>query len=175
MAKKLTSLSGDEWRMAAQVVESDDAVKRLAPGKSRVVATHFLPPRRRGRRGGRHAVVGLYDYTHGRSVVAVVDLETGRVTDVTETAGQFQLNQEEREEAERLAGEDPRVQDFLAGRAMNPLTRLYFPGALPPGDRQHRFAIVFLRPSNRERRYAVVDLSEGAAVDVIGPESIRPQ
>ena len=56
------------------------------------------------------------------------------------------------------------MKSFLRRRRLNPLTRLYF----PPGDTTgHRFAIVFVRPSSSERRYAVVDLAEKQVVDVL--------
>lgn len=170
------ALSDEEASAAAQVAEQDEGVKRLAPGRTRVVGTRPLLTSERHRpKGRRHAVVGLYDYSNSRSVVAVVDLEANKVVGVDETPAQFQLHPDEQEEAERLAGEDSRVQEFLAGREMRPLTRLYFPGAQPAADRQHRFAIVFLRPSTRERKYAVIDLSERAVVGVIGPDVITPQ
>ena len=122
--------------------------------------------------GAEQAVVGLYDYARNRSLVALVDRKRGEVVAVQETPAQFQLSEEERADAERLAGGDDRVQEFLAGRAMNPLTRLYFPpqaGAIEP---THRHAVVFLRPNNQERRYAVVDLSEGTVVDVLYPDAL---
>ena len=39
----------------------------------------------------------------------------------------------------------------------------------PPagGDPSHRYAIVFARPDNSERRYAVVDLTARKVVDVL--------
>lgn len=170
------ALSDDEARTAAQIAQRDERVKRLAPGKTQVVGARPLLTRKRHRpKGRRHAIVGLYDHVSSRSLVVVVDLETNKVVGVDETPARFQLLPGEQEEAERLAGADPRVQEFLAGREMRPLTRLYFPGLQSAATRQHRFAIVFLRPSNRERRYAVVDLSDGAVVDVIGPELITPQ
>jgi hypothetical protein len=125
-------LSEDEATTAARVAEADETVKGLVPGRTRVVATHALPTDRRRLGGRRHAVVSLHDYTSGRAVVAVVDLQAQTVVGAEETPARFQLHPEEQRDAERLAGEDPRVQAFLAGREMNPLTRLYFPGARPP-------------------------------------------
>jgi hypothetical protein len=66
-----------------------------------------------------------------------------------------------------LAAADQRVQAFLHGRPLNPLTRLYFPQYVPPDIRHHRFAIVFVRPSNRERNYAVIDLSTTTVVAIL--------
>ena len=175
MVAKSAPLSDDEISTATQLAMDDEAVQALVPGRTRVVGAHPVGPHRVGPGGGRRAVVGLYDYTNSRSAVAVVDLDASRVVGLEETPAQFQLHADEREEAERLAGEDPRVQAFLAGREMKPLTRLYFPGVLLSANRRHRFAIVFLRPSNRERKYAVVDLSDRGVVDVIAPEVIKPQ
>jgi hypothetical protein len=117
--------------------------------------------------GAEQAVVGLYDYAGNRSLVALVDPKRGEVVSVEETTAQFQLSDEERAEAERLAGADDRVRDFLAGRAMNALTRLYF----PPQAREpaHRHAIVFLRPNNQERR------SERSVIDVLTPEALTAE
>jgi hypothetical protein len=111
-------------------------------------------------------VLGVYDYDRDRSLVMLVNAQSKEVITVRETKAQFQLSDEERAEAERIAGEDPRVRAHLAGRDMNPLTRLYF----PPGQDSssgHRHAIVFLRPTRSERWYAVVDLSAGITVDVV--------
>jgi hypothetical protein len=122
--------------------------------------------------GAEQAVVGLYDYASNRSLVALVDPERGEVVSVEETPAQFQLSDEERAEAEQLAGADERVREFLAGRGMNALTRLYFPPQAREHEPAHRHAIVFLRPNNQERRYAVVDLSERSVVDVLTPEAL---
>ena len=125
--------------------------------------------------GAEQAVVGLYDYARNRSLVALVDPKRSEVVAVAETPAQFQLSEEERAEAERLADTDDRVRGFLSGRAMNPLTRLYFPPQPSGHDPGHRYAIVFLRPNNQERRYAVVDLSEGTVVDVLHPDALTAE
>ena len=107
--------------------------------------------------------VGVYDHEQGRSLVALVD-ESG-VVGVHETPATFQLSERERKAAEKLAADDKRVKSFLRRRRMNPLTRLYF----PPGEaEQHRHAIVFVRPTTSERRYAIVDLTDERVVDVLG-------
>lgn len=80
---------------------------------------------------------------------------SGAVVSSDESSEQFQLSDEERNEAEALASEDARVREFLSGREMRPLTRLYLKHDLL----SHRQAIVFLRPSSSERAYAIVDLS----------------
>jgi hypothetical protein len=125
--------------------------------------------------GADQAVVGLYDYARNRSLVALVDPKRGEVVAVEETPAQFQLSEEERAEAERLAAADDRVRGFLSGRGMNPLTRLYFPPQAGGHDPAHRYAIVFLRPNNQERRYAVVDLSEGTVADVLHPDALTAE
>ena len=109
------------------------------------------------------AIVGVYDYDKDRTLVAHVNSKTGRITSVDEAPAPFQLSDEEEREAEALARTDKRVKSFLGRRAMNPLSRLYFP---PMGSR-HRHAIVFLRPNSSERNYAVVDLSNRKVVDVL--------
>lgn len=116
----------------------------------------------RGRGDGGRMVVGVHDHKGARSLVALVD-RTG-VVGVHETPAQFQLSKPERTAAEDLAAADTRAKSFLRRRQMNPLTRLYF----PPGDRSgHRHAIVFLRPTSSERRYVVVDLTDGLVVDLL--------
>jgi len=85
------------------------------------------------------------------------------VTHVEETPVVFQLDDQERRIAERLASADPRVRRFLRRRPLNPLTRLYFPRE----DSRHRFALVFARPSASERYYVVVDLSERRVTAVL--------
>jgi len=125
--------------------------------------------------GADQAVVGVYDYANDRSLVALVDPKRGEVVSVEETAAKFQLNEEERAEAERLASADERVQEFLAGRPLQALTRLYFPPQPGGNDPSHRYAIVFIRPDNQARRYAVVDLSEGIVVDVLRPEALNAE
>jgi hypothetical protein len=112
-------------------------------------------------------VIGFYNYHKNRSVVALVDPVAKKVIGVEETGVQFQLGDEERREAEGLAAKDQRVQDFLGRRRPNPLTRLYFPPAAAREEGAHRYAIVFLRPTTSERRYAVVDLSARKVVDVL--------
>ena len=117
----------------------------------------------------------MYDYEHNRSVVAVVDLKTQAVVSMDLTDIQYQLDDEEREEANELAAADSRVKEFLNDRPMNPLTRLYFPPEGRAADPTHRHAIVFLRPNNRERRYAVVDLSQRAVIQVFGLEQVASE
>jgi hypothetical protein len=175
MVAEMVPLTDEETSNATRLALDAEAVKALVPGRTRVVAAHPLRPRRGGPGGGRRAVLGIYDYTNARSAVVLVDLEANSVVGVEETPARFQLHPEEQEEAERLTREDARVQTFLGGREMDPLTRLYFPGVGPSDERRHRFAIVFLRPSTRERKYAVVDLTEGAVVDLLGPDVIKPQ
>ena len=121
----------------------------------------FVEPERRPGKPGR-AVAGFHDPAGGRSLVALV--EGGAVVGVHETPAQFQLSPQERKTAEQLAGTDERVRSFLRRRRMNALTRLYFP---PAGVSGHRYAIVFVRPTTTQRRYAVVDLTDERVVDVL--------
>lgn len=143
--------------------------RRLEPLLARAPA--FVEPSFADRKAGEgdRAVVAVHDAERSRSLVAVVDAKRNRVVGVEETPVQFQLNPNEREEAERLARADERVRRFLRGRQPRPLTRLYFP---PEAEEGHRYAVVFVRPSNAARRYAVVDLTEGAVVDVLRPADL---
>jgi hypothetical protein len=135
-----------------------------------VIAPNFTD--RRAPKDDSEAVVALYDYKRGKSVVAVIDRTRKRVLSVNPTPVQFQLSTAERREAEDLAVADPRVQRFLAGRPADPLTRLYFPPSATAAVAGHRHAIVFLRPSTSERRYAVVDLTDDRVVDVLHPKAL---
>lgn len=136
--------------------------KDVAPVLERGGEVVVVEPER-GRGAGDRAIVGVYDHEQGRSLVALVD-ESG-VVGVHETPATFQLSERERKAAEKLAADDKRVKSFLRRRRMNPLTRLYF----PPGEaEQHRHAIVFVRPTTSERRYAIVDLTDERVVDVLG-------
>jgi hypothetical protein len=121
----------------------------------------FVEPERRQGKPDR-AIAGIHDAAGGRSLVALV--EGGKIVGVHETPATFQLSQQEREQAERLAAADERVRSFLRRRRMNALTRLYFPPAGTPG---HRYAIVFVRPTAAARRFAVVDLTDERVVDVL--------
>jgi hypothetical protein len=127
----------------------------------------FVRPNLTGR-GKEHpgqAVLGIHDYRDGRSVVAVIDPEEKRVVGVEELPVPLQLGDEERDDANALAAKDKRIAEFLQNGKLNPLTRLYFPpGGGEPG---HRYAIVFARPNNSERRYAIVDLTARKVTDVL--------
>lgn len=154
--------------------EEQAETAELATGKpsARLLVVEPVVSQRRRAKDERHVVVAHQDPASGASVVSVVDLDRREVIGKQETPARFQLTTEEEREAEEIAVADARIADFLAGRLPNPLTRLYF----PPGeqaDSTHRFAIVFLRPTSDERRYAVVDLTEGRLVDVLGPEHLR--
>jgi hypothetical protein len=167
MANDVKPLTKARRQKAIDTASQHDELHGLLERKNRIV---FVEPNLSGRgeqAGSERAVVGFYDYENNRSVVALVDPDAGDVLEVDETPARFQLSADEREQAEALAGEDDRVRDFLGERPMNALTRLYFP---PPGsdhNPDHRYAIVFLRPTNAERRYAVVDLSTEEVVDLL--------
>ncbi len=168
-------LSQKERATSLRLAGEHRRVKTLATGRSRAVLVRPLTRDRGQREERRRSLVGMYDYSVDRSIVAVVDLKSERVLSVEETPVQFQLAPEERKEAEELAARHDRVKEFLDGRDMNPLTRLYFPASGSEETRKHRFAIVFLRPTNAERRYAVVDLSAREVTDVLSPEDMTPQ
>ena len=109
------------------------------------------------------------------SVVAVVDAKDKKVIAAEEVPVAFQLSDDERREAEALASSDARVIEKLRGRNMNPLTRLYFPRKATSDARRHRYAIVFLRPNDHERYYAIVDLSANEVVDVLTRDALTGQ
>lgn len=153
----------DVMRLVRGHPEIDELVKR----RHRAVLVRPNTADRGQPEGADQVVVGLYDYEQNDSLIALVDAKRRQVMAVERLDAQLQLSQEEREEAEALAAEDPRVAVFLVGRNMNPLTRLYFPPGGASQDRPHRHAIVFLRPSNVERLYAVVDLSARQVVGVL--------
>jgi hypothetical protein len=142
-------------------------IQSLVKSRHRVILVQPNTADRGQPDGPNQAVVGLYDYERDRSVIAVVDVRENKVVAVADAVTQFQLSEEERQEAEALAAEDPGVNAFLNGRGMNPLTRLYFPPGAALQQPAHRYAIVFLRPDSSERHYAVVDLSARRVVEVL--------
>jgi Cu2+-containing amine oxidase len=175
MPKKLQPLSRNEKAAAVRVARKHRAVQPYVKGRNRAVLIEPNITDRRQSKESQQAVVGLYDYSTNKSLVALVDLEAEKVLAAEETPVQFQLDPDEQKEAERLAARDAHVKDFLSGRKMNPLTRLYFPPTAAKDDPPHRYAIVFIRPSNSERRFAVVDLSEEQVVDFLDPRETARQ
>jgi hypothetical protein len=167
MPRDVKPLTRAQREAAVKIATADKRLKTGRKGRLRPVlaAPNLHDPAQA--RGGEQVVVGFYDYDRGRSLVALVDPREQKVLGVEETEAQVQLSDEEKREAEGLAAKDPRVKTFLARRKGNPLTRLYFPPEAARQDPPHRHAIVFLRPSNSERRYAIVDLSDGRTVDVL--------
>ncbi len=162
----LSPLSSRERSISIDLAEEHEQTKSLTAGRSRAVLVAPIAADRRQPEDARQAIVGLYDYEKDQSVLAVIDLKAGTVLSVAETGIQFQLDAQEQREAEELAAGDTRVQEFLGDRPMDPLTRLYFPPAGSGADAAHRHAIVFLRPNTRERRYAVIDLSQRNVIAV---------
>lgn len=166
MTRDVKPLSKAERDAALQVARRDRRLKPLLSARYRVV---LIEPNLHDikRPAAEDVVLGLVDYEKGRSIVALVDLDGKKVVGVEETDAHFQLSDDEQREAEELAAKDARVRTFVGRRRVNPLTRLYFPTHVPVRARSHRFAIVFLRPSASERRYAVVDLSDRKVVQVL--------
>ncbi|MFM0124582.1 MULTISPECIES: hypothetical protein [Paraburkholderia] len=152
---------------AENIARRHPTLESLAQRRSRSVLVQPKPPHGEESGDNHHVLVGFYDYEYNQSLIVLVDMKAEKVLAVEKALAPFQLSKEERQEAEDHAAADFRVEAFLAGRKPNPLTRLYFPRHVAPIHRSHRFAIVFLRPSNTERRYAVVDLSEPRVVDVL--------
>jgi hypothetical protein len=152
--------SESERREVLEIARRNPELGQVLEGRGRVLV---VEPHLAARPAPGQALVAVYDYERDRTLVAAVDRARGAVLSVDEAPAPFQLSDEERQEAEALAEEDARVKEFLGGRPMRPLTRLYF----PPEGASHRHAIVFLRPNSSERRYAVIDLSERRVVDVL--------
>jgi len=153
---------------ALKMLSKHPMVKPFLTGRYRNVLFETDIVNRRKREGPRQTVVGLYNYEIDKSVIALLDLKGEKVIDAKEAPVHFQLHSEEEIEAENLVSKDKRVKTFLKGRKMDPLTRLYFPPTADKHTPPHRYAIVFLRPTNSERRYAVVDLTTQSLVDVFG-------
>jgi hypothetical protein len=171
----LSPLSESERATSIALADAQKQAKGLVPERSRAVLVQPIVPDRQQPEDARHVVVGLYDYEQNRSVVAVVDVKAQTVVGLEDTNVQFQLDAQERREAEELAGRDDRVIEFLHGRPMNPLTRLYFPPEGSGSDPTHRYAIVFVRPNHSERCYAVVDLSQREVHDVFELDRVRSE
>ena len=155
-------------QLRKEIIEISDSDPRLAStlkGRSQILFAVDKPVDRGSTEHANQTLIGIYDYDRNDSVVAVVDTDAKTVIDVQTTQAQFQLSDEERAEAEQIAGEDTGVQSLLAGREMNPLTRLYFPTGNHPAN--HRYAIVFIRPNKSERWYAIVDLTTRSTVDIV--------
>lgn len=166
----IAPLDAEETDLAVRLASENEEVRRFRSARFRTLLVEPTTLDRKQAEDARQAVVGFYDYETGRSLLAVVDLNTQEVHAVQETPAQFQLSEEERREAEELAGGDQRVRDFLQNREMNPLTRLFFPATAGKDDPPHRYAVVFLRPNENERRFAVVDLTDRQVTGLTGPE-----
>ena len=175
--KRQTSLArqaiagSDMQREASRFPGSERLYREVASRVGDSPAVLFTveePPSRRARRENQ-VVVGLYAGARRESLVAIVDREKQALVDLQPVQVQFQLSDEERQQAEQIAAKDERVRKLLNGRAMNPLTRLYFPQQARV-DTRH--AIVFLRPSPSQRWYAIVDLSSAIMLDVISRQQL---
>ena len=153
-----------------KILRKHPDLRSLGKHRARILFVHPKPPHR-GEPDGSQLVVGIHDYDDDRSLVALVDTRAHRTVAVERLPASFQLSDDERKEAEALAAKDARIRQFVGRRKMNPLTRLYFPPAAA-ANAGGRFAIVFVRPSVNERRYAVVDLSARRLTDVLTRERL---
>jgi hypothetical protein len=170
VARELKPLSKRERAEVLRIARTHRTLARLLDDER---AQLVVEPNFTDRRASEDQVVlALRDSQRRRTVVAVIDRARGRVASVETTPVHFQLSEPEQREAERLALDDGRVRRFLGRRAANPLTRLYFPPPKSGASSDHRHAIVFLRPSTSERRYAVVDLTDDRVVDVLHPRAL---
>ena len=156
---------------AEAIARRHPAVEAIRSRRGHAVLAEHKPPHR-GEPDAGQVVIAYVDREKNESVVALVDRNAKSVVAVQEASVVFQLSEEEQKDAEALAAGDRRVIAVLRGRSMNPLTRLYFPTRAAPAAREHRHAIVFLRPNERERHYAVIDLSAREVVDVLSREAL---
>jgi hypothetical protein len=171
----LEPLSPDEERAALHIAASDARLRPLLNARNAPILVRPTERDRHQPEEARQALIGFYDYERDQTIMAVVDLGTGEVVTVEESPVQLQLSAEEEREAAQLAGRDARVERMLAGRPMQPLTRLYFPPWAGRDVPPHRYAIVFVRPNSRERAFAVVDLTEQLVVEVLRPNQLTVQ
>jgi uncharacterized protein YciI len=148
-----------------RILRQHQKIAALKKHRTRIVALGPKPAHR-GEPDDRQVVAALHDYDTGRSIVALVDVKSKKIVALQDAPAHFQLSVDEQREAEALAAKDPRVRQFVGRRKVNPLTRLFFPPATQESG-SHRCAIVFIRPSVTERRYAIVDLSLRRVVDVL--------
>jgi hypothetical protein len=151
-----------------KMLRTHPELRALARHRARIVLLRPKPSHR-GEPEGTQLVAGIYDYDDNRSLIALVDTRAKRAVHVERLPASFQLSDDERNEAETLAAKDARIRQFVGRRKMNPLTRLYFP---PASKGSGRFAIVFVRPSVNERRYAVIDLSTRRVAAVLTREEL---
>ena len=170
-----TKLDEDDEHAVLQAAAADQRIKKVAAGRHARVLVGAIERGRRTADRKREAVVGYFDYAAGKSVAAVVDLDTKAVVEVDESSVQLQLSADEAREAERLAAAEPAIKELVGTRKLDPLTRLYFPAWAGRDDPPHRYAVVFARPSNHERRYAIVDLTVGKVAEVLSPDQIQKQ
>jgi hypothetical protein len=165
MARDLKAMSNAARAAAIDIARGHERLGPILEAGAHI--TFAEPNLHDARRNPDGVVLGIYEPQTRRSFVVLVEPAAGTVTGVEETPAQFQLNADEAKSAEALAAKDNRVKAFLGGRAMKPLTRLYFPPAHTVPAHENRHAIVFVRPSNSERRYAIVDLTSRTVVDVL--------
>lgn len=171
----LAPLSRAEEKAALAIATADPRLRPLIEGRNGPTMVRPIERDRHQPDAARQALIGLYDYDLDHTVVAVVDLDNKEIVTVEDSPVQLQLSANEVREAVRLAGKDPRVKEMLAGRKMDPLTRVYFPPWAKRHDPPHRYAIVFIRPNASERAFAVVDLSQAELVEVLHPGQLRAQ
>ena len=100
---------------AIRLARADPTIDQLLEAGGEVVV---VEPKR-GRGLGDRTVVGIHDPKRGRSLVAMVAPDG--VIGVRETPATFQLSQQERTTAEKLAAADERTKAFLRRRRMKAL------------------------------------------------------
>src|SRR5215217_1161836 len=106
MSEDPRPLSEDAKTAAVRVAGRHRKVRPFLEGRNRAVVVEPNITGRRQPPGSEQAIVGFYDYSNNRSLVAVVDVNTEEVLHVEDTPVQFQLAPDEQEEAEKLAAED---------------------------------------------------------------------
>ena len=168
----LDPLTPEEREVATSVAQADVKVRELlGGGRTRRIYTDFIAVKREGVRGdepsGRYADVLFYRYDRDIGVRALVNLIARSVIDVVRVNGQsVPINNEEVEEAARIALADPRVLRLFGGTippfrvATRPATREDAESARIEGLRllgssaddpcfRHRCILLFFRVNNR--------------------------
>ena len=117
----LDPLSAEEREAATSLARADARVRELlGGGRTRQIYTDFIAVKRARtpaeEPSGRYADVLFYRYDRDLGVRALVDLVARTVVDVVRVNGQsVPINNEEVEEAARLALADPRVPRLFGG------------------------------------------------------------
>lgn len=163
-------LTEGERADALRVLLEDDRLREMGKvGRYRVVSVEPIvmkPPEPFA--GRRIARIIIFDYAHGQTVDASVDLDTGVVCLLNRTGGQPFLAAEEETLARQVAAADPRVAE-LAGADATPQAVMHYWSRKPAELAYHRrTAAVLIGPvGGRATVVALVDLVNASVTDVV--------